>query len=190
MLSASRNARLSAWILSQIDAVERAVLETCSWSMSPVLPVPVMDGPFTVSSSTVMAPPDPRPCRRPMPRAPHRGIGYSPRGCPGIVAVMIDAALAAFLDQHVTSDEHVATGALDAGLRDDVEDHTAERRAHVARWRPERVLAECAAKRRLIRLAIQLSATAATADDAETALRVMASAYRGREGWRSEWNTP
>lgn len=55
---------------------------------------------------------------------------------------------------------------------------------HIATWDPDRVLAECAAKRQII------EATWGGPDHEqmwEHAVRALAQPYAGRPGWRDEW---
>lgn len=61
--------------------------------------------------------------------------------------------------------------------------------AHIARHDPARVLAEVAAKRRIIDEYERSRSGPPTEDELGLgrAVRLLASVYRGRSGWRSEW---
>lgn len=109
----------------------------------------------------------------------------------------------AFVRTCLDDDERVARAAtahLDA-VRSFVEIQTPEveaDKAHMTRWDPERALAEVEAKRRILDAYEQ---TARFADAPahvqppeelqawETAVRLLAQAFAGSEGWREEWAT-
>jgi hypothetical protein len=70
---------------------------------------------------------------------------------------------------------------------------------HIARWNPARVLAECAAKRIIIRETAGAGDAVAVhpnpadvepwAESMDIILRALAEPYAGRAGWRDEWAT-
>lgn len=73
---------------------------------------------------------------------------------------------------------------------------TAQEATHIARWDPARVLAECAAKRRLITLATEDARNADSAIEGEWGgehdlsgdlLRGLAMAYADRPGYLEDW---
>jgi hypothetical protein len=80
----------------------------------------------------------------------------------------------------------------------EIDDRTGARVAHIARWDPARVLAECAAKRRIVELHTEAepgphecpgrysTSSIAEGDPCET-LRLLAQPYADRRGFREEW---
>jgi len=58
---------------------------------------------------------------------------------------------------------------------------------HIARHDPPRVLAECAAKRAIVRVAEEIEDDWITGDHI---FRALAQPYRDREGWQREWEVP
>jgi hypothetical protein len=65
-----------------------------------------------------------------------------------------------------------------------------EDRAHIARWNPARVLAECEAKRRIIEaasLTIEIYRSGTVLDLAWETLRLLALPYADHPDYRSEW---
>ena len=66
------------------------------------------------------------------------------------------------------------------------------REHHVSRHDPARVLAECAAKRAIVKWAVSWPVRPAPANEGIAAmnnlLRLLAQPYRGAEGWRDEWD--
>jgi hypothetical protein len=61
--------------------------------------------------------------------------------------------------------------------------------AHIARWDPARVLAECDAKRRIVAL-MEEGEWEGGWTLAESVLRALASPYRSHPDWRDEWDQP
>jgi len=104
--------------------------------------------------------------------------------------------LAAWLLEQVDADEAEARGVLtqrwDAiSFHDEARDDI----PHIVRWSPARVLAECAAKRRLVQQLQEVSYGDGPESDSihgqrqalEWAVAFLAQPYRDREGWRDEW---
>lgn len=72
--------------------------------------------------------------------------------------------------------------------------HTAEQAEHIARWDPDRVLAEVNAKRALLKVIIEYEQTVSgdsgftVGELADTsALLILAQPYAGQPGWQEEW---
>lgn len=103
-------------------------------------------------------------------------------------------------DQHEAGKPNVCSDLLVARGEDIADQLDDERAAHIARHDPARVLAEVAAKRRIIdryefvtnhgpavdhvrALDMSTGARAALLD----AVKMLASVYAGRPGWRAEW---
>jgi hypothetical protein len=124
----------------------------------------------------------------------------------------MSSELAEWLMDQIAVDERVARAAtpgpwraLDSGVvsYDDPDDESGQGvwpvdvtqsprdrqdRKHIAAWDPQRVLADCEAKRRIVEG--WRSAHEGFSDDASgwgAAMRVIARPYAGRPGWRREW---
>ena len=98
--------------------------------------------------------------------------------------------LAAWLLEQVDADEAEARGVLtqrwDAiSFHDEASDDI----PHIVRWSPARVLAECAAKRRIVETVDRdlRMAEFPVQRFAVWVLYQLAQPYRGREGWCDEW---
>lgn len=104
--------------------------------------------------------------------------------------------LVAWLREQVDADERVAQAAADPECYFDMLSSSRAEEAFMFAFDPARVLAEVAAKRRIIdeleRLIIVVGWTEEEhgGNDTESLrdlLRLLASVYAGRPGWREEW---
>jgi hypothetical protein len=85
-------------------------------------------------------------------------------------------------------DERIYTTMMPFTYANSIEEMDPAGAAHIARHDPARMLAEVAAKRRLIEVAVGAieSAQPLTGD---RIVRLLAQPYAGRPGWRGEWAT-
>lgn len=116
----------------------------------------------------------------------------------GFDHVTTGADLAAFMLERIADDEQEARRTIDelrrlgpgAGTRV----QTAALGEHVVRWSPERVLAECEAKRQLVEWALDLEYQREVDDPAAPlapfgldVLQLLAPAYSTHPGFRQDW---
>ncbi|HET6868922.1 MAG TPA: DUF6221 family protein [Solirubrobacteraceae bacterium] len=107
-------------------------------------------------------------------------------------------SLASWLLERITEDEAAARKAVPSpwridddgccvfapeGRGDDVAEMTWDSAEHIARWQPARVLAECEAKRALLRW----YGDGSDVGDGGQFLCLLAVPYADREGFREEW---
>jgi hypothetical protein len=97
--------------------------------------------------------------------------------------------LAAWLLEQITEDEADAREASDERLWrwSQHGDMIIADSGHMQRFTPARMLAECAAKRRMVTLFSAMLVHYWYRQSAGEGLRILALPYRDRPGWRDEW---